>query len=58
MGEHFFTYPTVIEFRAEPDPRPGLRGGAVDPPSRPPMPDRAGLAGLTPQGRDDKRADW
>jgi len=57
VGEHFYTYPTVIELHAEPNPAPRPGGGDVDRRSWQAVPDRAHSAQLQPQIRRPARAD-
>jgi hypothetical protein len=57
MGDHFYSYPTVIELRRGPKPVVWVRPSGPDPRSRPPVQGRARSGGLHSQIRRSARAD-
>ena len=57
MGDHFYSYPTVIELRRGPRPVTQLRRTEPDQRSRPAVQDRAGSASLRAQSWRSARAD-
>jgi hypothetical protein len=56
MGQHFYTYPTVVELRPDLNAQTGL-AGAVDHRSEPSVHDGA-PAGAFPESRPSERTEW
>jgi hypothetical protein len=56
MGQHFYTYPTVVELRPDPSAHAG-EAGTVDHRSEPPVRDGA-RAGAFPDSRSSERTEW
>ena len=53
MGEHFYTYPTVVELRSDRD-RGISRGAAVDRRLQPPFATPGGHSAAQPQTRESE----
>jgi hypothetical protein len=52
MGEHFYTYPTVVELRSDRDPTGISQGSGMDRRLQPPIANRGGQLGAQPQTRE------
>lgn len=54
MGEHFYTYPTVVELRSDRDPAGISQGAGVDRRLQPPIANRGGQLGAQPYARESE----